>query len=199
MRMGRPKAELPWGRRTMLEAVISALQPACAHIVVVAHAGQPLPPLPGGVHRVDDPVELDDQGPLVGVYAGLGALEADDLVYLSATDKPGLTPEHVRWILDRMESKAVDAVVPVESAGSTRRHRMHPLAGALRVGPAREVIGPAIASGERALKRAFELLRCDEVPLTELPDLTVLGDYNTPEDYRAALEKTDHDHDHEHD
>ncbi len=170
----------------MLEEVIDALRPACAQVVVVAHAGQSLPEFDAHVLRVDDPAHLDDQGPLVGVQTGLGVLEPADLAYITATDKPGLTPTHVAWMFDRLEARGVDAIVPVEPAGSDRRHRMHPLAGALRVGPARQTIASLIASGERALKRAYEQLTCDEVPLDELPEPAVLRDYNTPADYEAA-------------
>lgn len=168
----------------MLEAVTEPLRQACAQVVVVAHAGQPLPPLPPDVVRVDDPVELDDQGPLVGLQAGLSALDDDDLVYLAATDKPHITAAHVRAMFERVGDG--DAAVPTEPEGSGRRHRMHPLSGVLRVGAARPVAASLIADGERALRRVFEALDCNEVPIGELPDPTVLRDYNTPEAYAAG-------------
>lgn len=185
--MGRNKAALPWGDTTMLEAVVAPLLDACAQVVVVAHEGQSLPPLPDTVVRVNDPAELDDQGPLVGVRAGLSVLEDDDVVYLAATDKPHLTATAVAWMFERLGT--ADAVVPVEPPGSSRRHRMHPLAGVLRVGPARPAIDTLIQQGERALKLAFERLHATEVPVAELPEPEVLRDYNTPDAYEAARQE----------
>ncbi|MBV1857430.1 MAG: molybdenum cofactor guanylyltransferase [Nannocystaceae bacterium] len=184
--MGRPKATLPWRGKTMLEAVLHPLQACCEFVVVVAHPGQVLPALPAGVLRVDDPPELDDQGPLVGVYAGLSALDADDAVYLAATDKPSLSARHVDWMFERLGD--ADAAVPVDPPDSLRRHRMHPLAGVLRVGAAREAIALLLREDERALRLTFERLRCNEVPVSTLPDPNVLRDCNTPADYQAALQ-----------
>ena len=183
--MGRAKATLPWGAKTMLETVIDTLVAECAQVVVVAHAGQALPSLGDRVIRVDDPAALDDQGPLVGVHAGLAALDDGDLVYLAATDKPHLSGEHVRWMFERLAD--ADAVVPVEPPDSTRRHHLHPLAGVLRVRAARPVVAQLVTEGERALRLAFERLRCIEVPVADLPQPEVLCDYNTPEAYEAAL------------
>ena len=169
----------------MLETVIHALRAHCAPIVVVAHAGQLLPALPGEAKRVDDPVHLDDQGPLVGVQAGLAALDDDDVVYLAATDKPHLTPGHVEWMFDRLGD--ADGLVPVEAPGSARKHRMHPLAGVLRVGPARAIVDTLVRDGERALRLAFERLDAKEVLVSTLPDPDVLRDYNTPQAYGDGL------------
>ena len=187
--MGAPKALLRWGSGTMLEAVLQPLRDACAQVVIVAHAGQSLPPLPPDVVRVDDPIELDDQGPLVGLHAGLGTLESEDLVYLAATDKPHITAAHVRWMFERLGQ--ADAAVPIEPADSTRRHPMHPLSGVLRVGAARTLAASLIASGERALRCVFEGLDRVDVPVAELPDPAVLRDYNTPEAYAAGQQDND--------
>ncbi len=187
--MGRPKATLPWQGKTMLEAVLEPLRVCCEVVVVVAHPGQILPTLPAEVVRVDDPPELDDQGPLVGVHAGLFALDANDAVYLAATDKPHLTARHVDWMFERLGD--ADAAVPVEPPDSQRRHHMHPLAGVLRVGAARSAISQLLREDERALRLTFERLRCNEVPVSTLPDPDVLRDCNTPADYEAALREQD--------
>ncbi len=183
--MGRAKALLPWGGRTMLESVVETLLAQCETVVVVAHPGQRLPELPDRVRRVEDPAELDDQGPLVGVQAGLAALEETDLVYLAATDKPNVSAEHVTWMFEHVGD--ADGLVPVDAHAPSGRRRVHPLSGVLRVGPARPVVADLIASGERALRLAFERLGCEEVPVDALPDPLVLRDYNTPEAYQAAL------------
>lgn len=173
----------------MLEAVLDPLRRVCAQVVVVAHHGQPLPALPLGVTRVDDPVELDDQGPLVGVRTGLASLVDDDIVYLAATDKPTLTAPHVAWMFAQLAD--ADAAVPVEPPDSNRRHRMHPLSGVLRVAAARPVVDRLVLEGERALRRVFECLHATEIPVADLPDPTVLRDVNTPEAYDAARREFD--------
>ncbi len=183
--MGRAKAILPWRGKSMLETVLDPLVACCELVVVVAYPGQALPALPEGVIRVEDPPELNDQGPLVGVHAGLGALKADDLVYLAATDKPNLTRAHVEWMFERLAD--ADAVLPTEPPGSPRKHRMHPLAGVLRVGAAREAVAQLLHEDERALRLLYERLRCNAVPVSTLPDPNVLQDCNTPADYEAAL------------
>ncbi len=173
----------------MLEAVLEPLREVCARVVVVAHEGQSLPPLPADVLRVDDPLELDDQGPLVGLHAGLVALEDDDLVYVAATDKPHVTTTHVRHMFDAVGE--ADAAVPMEPAASPRKHRMHPLSGVLRVGPARALAASLIDSGERALRCVFEGLERRDVPVGDLPVPAALRDYNTPEAYSAGRKKDD--------
>ena len=187
VRMGRSKALLPWGATTMLETVVGTLVAECARVVVVGHAGKRLPPLGDRVVRVDDPTALDDQGPLVGVHAGVAMLDDDDLVYLAATDKPHLCGEHIRFMFERLAE--TDAAVPIEPSDSGRRHHLHPLAGVLRVRAARPMVAQLVAEGERALRRVFERLRCTEVPVGLLPRPEVLHDYNTPEAYEAALRK----------
>ncbi len=182
--MGRPKATLPWGPHTMIESVVQTLHRVTPHVVVVAHAEQALPHLTG-VTRVDDPAALDDQGPLVGTRAGLAALQPDDLVYLAAVDKPLLNAAHVHFMFAQL-GQDVDAALPVEPPSSDRRHRVHPLAAVLRVGPAAREAHRLIAAGERALKRLFAALPCVEVPRRALPDDAVLRDCNTPDDYEAA-------------
>lgn len=173
----------------MLEAVLDPLRACCDVVVVVAHPGQALPALPNGVLRVDDPPELDDQGPLVGVHAGLCALDANDAVYLAATDKPNLTTRHVRWMFECLGD--ADAAVPMDPPDSQRKHRMHPLAGVLRVGAAQGAISQLLREDERALRLTFERLRCNQVLVSTLPDPEVLRDYNTPADYEAATREQD--------
>ena len=67
-------------------------------VVVVAAAGQELPPLPPGVQVVHD--AAPDNGPLQGLLAGLHALAGRcDAAFVAACDLPGLTPELVRAVL----------------------------------------------------------------------------------------------------
>ena len=73
-RMGEPKALLRFGDVTLVERVTERLGRACARVVVVAQAALMLPRLPPEVLVLRDP--LPDAGPLVGLSAGLDALDA---------------------------------------------------------------------------------------------------------------------------
>jgi ferredoxin len=72
-RMGQPKALLDWHGLTAVEHAVGVVREGVAGgpVCVVRAPGQQLPPLHAIV--VDDPVA--DGGPLVGLHAGLGALE----------------------------------------------------------------------------------------------------------------------------
>ncbi|HUR55514.1 MAG TPA: NTP transferase domain-containing protein, partial [Gemmataceae bacterium] len=51
-RMGRAKAWLPFGGETMLQRVVRVVGEVVSPVVVVAAAGQDVPPLPVGVRIV---------------------------------------------------------------------------------------------------------------------------------------------------
>ncbi|MBI4242264.1 MAG: NTP transferase domain-containing protein, partial [Candidatus Rokubacteria bacterium] len=113
--MGRPKAWLPVGDRTMLETVVGAIATglraaagakasdlvaapgagtpmaaapvAAAPIVVVGAPGQDLPAAGVPVLRVDD--DIEGEGPLRGMAAGFAALQGKaDAAFVSSCDVP---------------------------------------------------------------------------------------------------------------
>jgi molybdopterin-guanine dinucleotide biosynthesis protein A len=94
--MGRPKARLPWFGRSMLEHVLDRLRPVVDELIVVASAELELPPLDARIVRDREP----DRGPLEGIREGLAAAHSD-LAFVTSTDAPFLTPEHVNSLLER--------------------------------------------------------------------------------------------------
>ncbi len=79
-RMGRDKALLPWGDRTMLEHVADLAAEAVPEVVLVAREGQSFPfPAPVPVARDS----ADGLGPLAGLAAGLAAVEAERAVLVA--------------------------------------------------------------------------------------------------------------------
>ncbi|MEO2089985.1 MAG: NTP transferase domain-containing protein, partial [Gemmataceae bacterium] len=97
-RMGRPKAWLSVDGETMLHRVVRVVAAVADPVVVVAAAGQDVPPLPVGVEVVRD--EADGGGPLGGLAAGLASLAGRaEVVYLSGCDVPLLRPAFVRRVL----------------------------------------------------------------------------------------------------
>ncbi len=194
-RMGRPKAWLPVGDRTMLATVAGAVaeglrgagsrlatapQPA-GPIVIVGAPGQDLPPAGLPVLRVDDDVE--GEGPLRGLAAGLGALTGKaDAAYVSSCDVPLLKPAFVA----RMIALLGDADIAVPLVDD----RHHPLAAVYRIGVL-ETVRDLLARNQRRPFFLFERRPTRVVTATDLlaadPGLDSLRNFNTPEEYDRLL------------
>jgi molybdopterin-guanine dinucleotide biosynthesis protein A len=180
-RMGRPKAWLPFAGETMLGRVVRLLGTVVSPIVVVAAAGQDVPPLPAGVEVVRDLQR--GRGPLQGLAAGLEALSGRaPAAYASSCDVPFLRPDFVRRLIDLLGENHI----AVPDVGGYR----HPLAAVYRL-DVLDVVRRLLA--EDRLRPAFLF---DQVPTRfvaehELadtdPELQTLRNLNTPEDYEAAL------------
>ncbi len=179
-RMGVPKATLPFGDETMLQRVVRLLGGIVAPIVVVAAAGQDLPPLPANVIVTRD--EREGRGPLEGLRAGLKALpESVDAAYVTSCDVPLLVPGFVRQMLELARGYDI-AVMEIE--GFT-----HPLSAVYR-----RAVLPHIESllAQDRLRPAFlfdavSTRRVQPSEMTADPDLETLRNLNTPDDYRRAL------------
>lgn len=182
VRMGRPKAWLPFGTERMLARVARRVAAAASPVVVVAAPGQDLPPVPDAALVVRDPVA--DRGPLQGLAAGLAALpESPEFVFATATDVPLVRPAWVRRLVELIGDH--DLAIPHIS------DYFHPLAALYR----RAVVSPAVRAllDEHQLRpvKLMERVRARVVSAEEMrvvdPDLDTLRNLNTPEDYREAL------------
>jgi molybdopterin-guanine dinucleotide biosynthesis protein A len=181
-RMGRPKAWLEWHGSTLLRRVVGIVaRGAGGPMVVVRAPGQELPVLPAAVLVVDDAAE--GRGPLMGLAAGLGALEGRAAAaFVSSVDVPLLTPAFVRRVLDGLDDET-DVVLP-RALGHP-----HPLAAAYRVSVlpivrrliAEDRMRPAFIFDEaRTLRLGDEDLRPAD------PELDSLLNLNEPADYQQA-------------
>lgn len=193
-RMGRDKAWLAVDGRPALSRVVAAGRDAGVdRIVVVGSPGQPLPPLPPGVTRVDDPAERTHEGPLSGLAAGLEALAADGvaLACLAACDAVWLRAAHVRFVLARLSaSPEHDAVVPVDAPtpdDPEGERGLHPLCGALRVAPACLAARALLRGGQRAARALVLALSPLRLPVAALPEPRVVRACNTPQEWAAAV------------
>jgi molybdopterin-guanine dinucleotide biosynthesis protein A len=181
MRMGRPKAWLPFGGEVMLPRVVRLLSEVVSPVVVVAGPGQDLPPLPAGVEVVRDAER--SRGPLQGLAAGLEALVGRaEAAYVSSCDVPFLRPGFVRRLIELRGKEAIC----VPEVGGYR----HPLAAVYRV-DVREVVAELLAENRLRTASLFERLPTRIVGPEELaevdPDFQSLRNLNTPEEYEAAL------------
>ncbi len=174
--MGRDKATLPFGPETMVERVVRIVSPFVDDIVVVARRGQSLPPL----ERIawDD---VDDQGPLGGLVAGLSAASGSTCLVV-ACDQPLLAPALVELLFGTLE--AFEAVIPRVDG------YLVPTCAVYR----RDVLGGARAllqSGERKLALLAERIDAfilEEPELREAdPTLASFRPCNTVAEYHSLL------------
>ncbi|MBI4953818.1 MAG: NTP transferase domain-containing protein [Myxococcales bacterium] len=193
--MGRTKAGLDFGGEPLLLRVLARILPAVRCAVVVAAPGQDLPALPEGVRLARDPVE--GRGPLQGIAVGLAALAPEvGYAFGCATDAPFVSSALVR----RLHALALagdadgpfDAVVP-EADGELHATlalyatRLGARAAALLAGGERRA--RALALGPRVRRVSPSELLLDPALRAEDPELACLLDLDTPEAYRAALER----------
>ena len=172
--MGRPKARLPWFGRSMLEHVLDRLRPVVDELIVVASAELELPPIDARIVRDREP----DRGPLAGIREGLAAARSD-LAFVTSTDAPFLTPEHVRSLLERGR-----AVAPLAEGRVQVLSAVYPCTGWKQ----------AEALLERGVARPLALLEClDYEPLEiHLDEATPpWRGFNTPSEYLACARHVD--------
>lgn len=180
-RMGRPKANLPFGDEALLQRVVRVLRGVLHPIVVVAAADQKLPALDAGILIVRD--DRPHRGPLNGLAAGLSALNGrTEAAFLTSCDVPFLDGDVIRRVLDRLG----EADICLPEIGGYR----HPLAAAYRV-HLLPTVRELLAAGHLRLGQLTE--RAPTRILTEAdfddPDRVrrALQNVNTPADYDAAL------------
>ena len=143
--MGRDKLILRVGDTPLLMRVHAALAPSCKEIITVGDG----PEVVEGARRVRD-LRGGREGPLAGLEAGLGAASFA-AVFVAAGDMPFVPPGLVGFLLDRLRSRGLRAVVP-RHAG-----RVHPLCAAYDRGIVGEV-SRLLDAGTRAAWRLLEEL-----------------------------------------
>jgi molybdopterin-guanine dinucleotide biosynthesis protein A len=198
-RMGRSKAWLPVGDRTMLETVVGAIAAglraaagakasnivaapaAAAPIVVVGAPGQDLPEAGEPVLRVDD--DIEGEGPLRGMAAGFAALQGRaEAAFVSSCDVPLLRPALVARMIALLGDD--DIAVPVVEG------LHHPLAAVYRI-EVLETVRDLLARQMRRPSFLFERRLTRLVPAAELeaadPRLDSLKNFNTPDEYESLV------------
>jgi molybdopterin-guanine dinucleotide biosynthesis protein A len=182
-RMGRPKAELPFGPETLLGRIVRLVSTVAEPVVVVAAADQKLHGLPESARVVYD--SASGRGPLQGLADGFSALPPGvEFAYATAVDAPFFEPAWVELLVDRIGDH--DLALPCCDG------RRHPLSALYRVAPALAAIRELLAHDQLSVSRLAETLRTRTVDAETLrgvdPELWTLRNLNTPEDYERALE-----------
>jgi molybdopterin-guanine dinucleotide biosynthesis protein A len=182
------KAALAVGGESMLGRVCRTLGNEAGRVVVVAAAGQPLPPLAPQVEVVRD--TRPGAGPLAALHDGLVHAGAGPRIAVVAScDVPGLLPGVARRIVAAAREPGVRWAVPV--VGGHAQVLLSALATDL-VGTIRE----ALATGCHSPRRLFDdLARSDPGSIRMLsehdftaidPRLGSFTDIDTPDDLAAG-------------
>ena len=174
--MGQEKLTLEVGDVPLLSRVHAALAPSCREILIVGDG----PELPG-LQRVRD-LRVGREGPLAGLEAGLRAASFP-AVFVTAGDMPFVPQELVGFLLDRLCSRDLRAVVP-RHAG-----RVHPLCAAYD----RAVLADVSRVLDAGTRAAWRLLEGLGEGVGYVEDLGTFGDpdvfltnVNSPEDLARA-------------
>ena len=178
-RMGRDKLLLEVGGVPLLHRVRDALSTRCAEIVVVGSGGESA--RLGEISRISDE-RRGGLGPLAGMETGL-ATAGNRLVFVAAGDMPFLSADLVCYLLERLETRDIAAVVP------RHRGRTHPLCAAYD----REILSQVRSVLDGGVRSVGEFLKdLDQVEYVEEhlrrfgdPDIFLMN-VNSPEDLDRA-------------
>lgn len=176
--MGRDKAWLPVGGRSMIERAIDALEPVSESVSVIAGGDEYL--------RLGHPVIKDANpgiGPIEAVRTAL-ANSASSHAVLLGCDLPFVTPELLSFLIDLSEGFQV--VVPVG-----KDLRPEPLCAVYST-RALAAVNEMIARGERTVRLLFEHVPTRFVRFGEIEHLAgsalFFENINTPGEYERVLD-----------
>ena len=174
-RMGCDKATLRLGEETLLQRVVSIVQPLFAQVLISVRERR---------SQIDFPQILDthaNAGPLAGLCTGLAQAGAP-WVFAVATDMPFVRPALIECLAQRRAG--FDAVVPVVHG------HPQPLAAFYSVACLEPIRALLDGDGKRSLRVALEQLNVCYVAESDLlaadPQLRSFFDLDTPQDLAAA-------------
>jgi molybdenum cofactor cytidylyltransferase len=176
-RMGTQKLLLPFGERTVVEAVVAAARGSRADRVMAvlgADAGEVRQKLEasGAMFTVNEDYP---RGMLSSVQAGFKALGGDaEAAIVMLGDQPFLAAKVVDQVVGAYRASGKGIVIPV-----FRGRRGHPVLIDMKYKD--EVLGLDPADGLRQLMRAHP----GDIQEADVDDANILRDMDTPEDYRA--------------
>ena len=183
--MGEPKAFLEFEGEPLLSRIVARSASFAREVIVVAQRGQSLPRCPAA-RVVHD--EVADSGPLVGLVAGLAAVDPRATwAFVCTTDSPWIQGSVVMRLASLGEG--FDAVV---ASIAEKRHVLGALYRPSVLGEARALVDRgerrASALSERLATRfvSREELLADEAVRRDDPELLAFENLNTMEEVRRA-------------
>lgn len=176
-RMGRPKALLEYKGKTFFEHITSEMR-QCGPVYVSVDKAEHVPPCAFPI--IEDKYEAI--GPMGGLASAFGEIK-EEAVFVCACDMPKVSARLIKKLCDYLTDE-VDAVIVVKDDG---RWFMTGAVYSKRVWPQ---LKQQVAEGNYRMRTIVDPARVKFLTFEELgeePD--VLGNINTPEDYRALLEE----------
>jgi CTP:molybdopterin cytidylyltransferase MocA len=177
--MGTQKLLLPFGEKTVVEAVVAAAAGSGADRVLVvlgSDAGEVRKKLgsSGAAFAINEDYA---RGMLSSVQAGFKALGGDaEAAVVMLGDQPFLPAKVVVAVIEAYRTGGKGIVIPV-----FRGRRGHPVLVDMKYRD--EVLGLDPADGLRQLMQAHP----GDIHDVDVDDANILRDMDTPEDYRSAL------------
>ena len=195
-RMGSDKASLPFHNKSLLAHVTSTLSKTkdLKEICIVKADGQQLPnDLNAKIPMVIVEDEISNEGPLIGIAAGLKATSAD-ICFIVAVDMPWIQQSLLSYLshiletaITKQSEKNILWVLPESSHPQPLCSVMHR--------NALPIIEKAIDNCVRAPGRLVKELNAIRVPreewITYDPDELSFRDLDTPADLEKALKEKD--------
>lgn len=178
--MGRDKALLEIGGKTLIERAASLCEPLVARVTLMGD--------PQRYGKFGLPVLADrwpGAGPLGAIATALGAAQKEWCLVL-ACDMPNVSANFLEWILERAGKSSADAVVPETSRG------LEPLCAIYRAACASK-LSAALDSGVRKVTDGLDLIKTELVSENDWqkfsPDGSLFQNLNTWEEYLAAKQR----------
>ena len=181
-RMGRPKADLPWGDGSLLLHVVSVMESCTWPVIVVSRSEDAeLPPLDPETEVVFD--TTPGAGPLPAIETGMRLLHGRaEAAIVVACDMPFVDNEAVRWLFGQLGEHS--AAIP-EFDG-----QLHPLCAIYHL-RLQSAIHDLVQGGERRAQALAELPGAHRIQESAIrsfrSDGGFLRDIDTEDDYRQAL------------
>ena len=181
-RMGRDKALLRLGGKTLLEHAIAVARELTEQVKIVGARERYVD---SGVEVVED--EFQHCGPLAGIHAALGASDTEVNVVV-AVDTPMVTAEFLRYLVKRAEAEP-DALATVPNAdggvqGTCAVYRR----------TFRHVAAQQLTQGKYRITESLAMVRVQYVAESEIREAgfdpaKIFANLNTPEQFARAGER----------
>tara|TARA_B100000029_G_scaffold512072_1_gene607768 strand:- start:11416 stop:12015 length:600 start_codon:yes stop_codon:yes gene_type:complete len=181
-RMGSNKALLPVNGSTLLQYCVTAISGVVDEIVVVNAPDRAIPEIESNIPLVFGEDRLLDEGPLVGIAAGLELSRAPTSI-VTAVDMPLIRSELLELLIEKVDNNH-QWVVPIAEG------RPQPLCSALLTNSL-SIINAKILEGVRApmaLSGDLNAYRLKEEEWQEVdPNGQSFKNINTPEEFSSFL------------
>jgi molybdenum cofactor guanylyltransferase len=185
--MGKDKGTLIFNGQPLIQKVLNSLPPL-DEIILVLRDEKQYQSYQEILSSYERKVKVTfdhekDQGPLVGILAGLSSLESDRALLIPC-DSPGITPGYVEGMLDR-PLEGCDALAPRWPDG-----RIEPLHAVYRKTKTIPTIEKLLKSGVRDVKSIFNHLRVCYLDAESVNNSGgIFFNLNRPQDLEKKLDK----------